>query len=103
MIHPYAIVAETTITPPRTALLNAGAHNVVTSGRVTDVLQEKCAIKQLLNEYHLKLITHSTSQRLLRKNPTPKAGSRGFARALPHKEVIALTNETILQPRHIGY
>ena len=95
MIHSYATLAEITVTSPRTALLNARAHDVVTSGRVTDVLHEKCAIKQLLNEYHLKLISHSTSQFLLRKNPTPKAGSR--VRALPHKEVTALTNQTILQ------
>jgi hypothetical protein len=70
MTHPYATEAETIITSPRTASLSAGAHDVATSGRVTDVLHEKRVIKRLLNEYHLKLITHSTSQRLLSKPHT---------------------------------
>jgi len=50
MIHPYTAVAETSFTSTRTAILNAGAHNIATSDSVTDVLHEKCAIKQLLNE-----------------------------------------------------
>jgi hypothetical protein len=95
MTQPYTTVAETKITSLRTASLNAGAHNVATSGGVTDVLHENCAIKQLLNEYHLKLITHSTEQRLLRKILHPRQEVGG--RALPRKEVIPLTNQTILQ------
>jgi hypothetical protein len=65
------------------------------SGSVTDGLHEKCAIKELPNEYRLKLITHSTSQLLLRKIPHPR--QEVGVRALPHKVVIALKNQKILQ------